>query len=213
MKVRISLLAVAAFWFGCTAAVAAQQADPPAPDHLTVTIDTQQTSAPISKYLYGGFIEHGGTLEHFAGDGMMVFFNDPVPQPDHAERAVRMAVAMREPFVDLASKWAKLGFELGFGVGIATGIFNAFLIRVLRLPSIVATLGTLSVLEGAALLLRAYPQGAINSDVASTLTSSVSFVPIAFVGVVRVRVTLKRGVYTLSSDARGNARARRIVVR
>ncbi|HXH97776.1 MAG TPA: ABC transporter permease [Gaiellaceae bacterium] len=70
------------------------------------------------------------------------------------------------------------------GVGIATGIFNAFLIRVLRLPSIVATLGTLSVLEGAALLLRAYPQGAINSDVASTLTSSVSFVPFAFVGVV-----------------------------
>jgi ribose/xylose/arabinose/galactoside ABC-type transport system permease subunit len=70
------------------------------------------------------------------------------------------------------------------GVGIATGVFNAFLIRVLRLPSIVATLGTLSVLEGAALLLRAYPQGAINSDVASTLTSSVSFVPLAFVGVV-----------------------------
>jgi adenylate cyclase len=66
-------------------------------------------------------IEHGGTLEHFAGDGMMVFFNDPVPQPDHAERAVRMAVAMREHFAELATKWAKLGFELGFGVGIATG--------------------------------------------------------------------------------------------
>jgi ribose transport system ATP-binding protein len=70
------------------------------------------------------------------------------------------------------------------GVGIATGVFNAFLIRVLRLPSIVATLGTLSVLEGASLLLRAYPQGAINGDLANTLTSSVSFVPLAFVGVV-----------------------------
>ena len=62
MKVRISLFAVAALWFGCSAGVAAQQADPPAPDHLTVSINTQQTSAPISKYLYGGFIEHGGTL-------------------------------------------------------------------------------------------------------------------------------------------------------
>jgi len=66
-------------------------------------------------------IEHGGTLEHFAGDGMMVFFNDPVPQPDHVERAVRMAVGMREMFGTLAAKWARLGFDLGFGVGIATG--------------------------------------------------------------------------------------------
>jgi adenylate cyclase len=66
-------------------------------------------------------VEHGGTLEHFAGDGMMVFFNDPVPQPDHVERAVRMAVAMREIFAGLAAKWARLGFDLGLGVGIATG--------------------------------------------------------------------------------------------
>jgi len=65
--------------------------------------------------------EYGGTLEHFAGDGMMIFFNDPVPQADHVERAVRMAVAMREEFADLAAKWARLGYELGFGVGIATG--------------------------------------------------------------------------------------------
>ena len=66
-------------------------------------------------------VEHGGTLEHFAGDGMMVFFNDPVPQPDHVERAVRMAVAMREMFAGMAAKWARLGYELGLGVGIATG--------------------------------------------------------------------------------------------
>jgi class 3 adenylate cyclase len=66
-------------------------------------------------------VEHGGTLEHFAGDGMMVFFNDPVPQPDHVARAVRMAIAMRERFATLAARWSKLGFELGLGVGIATG--------------------------------------------------------------------------------------------
>ena len=66
-------------------------------------------------------VEHGGTLEHFAGDGMMIFFNDPVPQPDHVARAVKMAVAMRAGFDALATKWAKLGFELGLGIGIATG--------------------------------------------------------------------------------------------
>jgi class 3 adenylate cyclase len=66
-------------------------------------------------------VGHGGTLEHFAGDGMMVFFNDPVPQADHVARAVRLAVAMRETFATLAARWAKLGFELGLGIGIATG--------------------------------------------------------------------------------------------
>jgi len=69
-------------------------------------------------------------------------------------------------------------------VGLATGVFNAFLIRVLRLPSIVATLGTLSVLEGASLLLRAYPTGPINTDVTGALTKSVGFMPVAFIGVV-----------------------------
>jgi class 3 adenylate cyclase len=66
-------------------------------------------------------VEHGGTLEHFAGDGIMIFFNDPVLQPDHVERAIRMAVAMRERFADLAVRWRKLGYELAFGVGIAVG--------------------------------------------------------------------------------------------
>jgi adenylate cyclase len=66
-------------------------------------------------------IEHGGTLEHFAGDGVMVFFNDPIAQEDHVERAVRMAVTMRERFGPLAAAWRKRGYELGFGVGIAVG--------------------------------------------------------------------------------------------
>jgi ribose transport system ATP-binding protein len=70
------------------------------------------------------------------------------------------------------------------GVGLATGLFNALLIQVLRLPSIIATLGTFSILEGASLLLRAYPAGPINTDVVSTLNEGVSFIPLAFVGVV-----------------------------
>ena len=51
----------------------------------------------------------------------MVFFNDPVPQAHHVERAVRMAVAMRERFADLAEGWHKRGYELNLGVGIAVG--------------------------------------------------------------------------------------------
>ncbi|HEY7525674.1 MAG TPA: response regulator [Candidatus Limnocylindria bacterium] len=64
---------------------------------------------------------HEGTLEHFAGDGVMVFFNDPISQQDHVERAVRMAVEMRDRFVALADAWQHRGYELGFGVGIAVG--------------------------------------------------------------------------------------------
>jgi adenylate cyclase len=62
-----------------------------------------------------------GTLERFAGDGLMVFFNDPLPCPDPAARAVRMAAAMRERTRELSLVWRKLGHELGFGVGIASG--------------------------------------------------------------------------------------------
>jgi adenylate cyclase len=62
-----------------------------------------------------------GTLERFAGDGLMVLFNDPMPCPDPCERGVKMAVQMRERVFDLAGKWKKLGHDLGFGVGIAHG--------------------------------------------------------------------------------------------
>jgi ribose transport system ATP-binding protein len=84
------------------------------------------------------------------------------------------------------------------GVGVATGIFNALLIRVFRLPSIIATLGTLSVLEGASLLLRSYPTGAINTDVTSTLTDGFSFVPLAFVGVVVLALAADAWLYRSS---------------
>lgn len=66
-------------------------------------------------------VEHQGTLEHFAGDGMMVFFNDPAPVQDHELAAVRMAITMRERFDAMAVAWRKKGYDLGFGVGIAVG--------------------------------------------------------------------------------------------
>jgi len=63
-----------------------------------------------------------GTLDQFSGDGIMVFFNDPVPCPDPAERAVRMAIAMREAAGELIASWRRRrGRVLGFGVGIAQG--------------------------------------------------------------------------------------------
>ncbi len=66
-------------------------------------------------------LAHDGTLERFTGDGMMIFFNDPVPVPNPAERALRMAVAMRDRVVELIGKWRKRGYDLDFGVGIAQG--------------------------------------------------------------------------------------------
>jgi class 3 adenylate cyclase len=66
-------------------------------------------------------LEHEGTLERFTGDGMMIFFNDPLPVPDPAFRAVRMAVAMRDALTKLCGEWHRLGYELGLGVGIAQG--------------------------------------------------------------------------------------------
>jgi class 3 adenylate cyclase len=62
-----------------------------------------------------------GTLEHFEGDGMMVFFNDPLPCPDPPGRAVQMAVAMRERAAGLRAMWQKRGHRLGLGMGIAMG--------------------------------------------------------------------------------------------
>jgi adenylate cyclase len=65
--------------------------------------------------------EAEGTLERFTGDGVMVFFNDPVEQEDHVPRAVRMALGLRGDVAALAVGWRSLGHRLGFGVGIATG--------------------------------------------------------------------------------------------
>ncbi len=66
-------------------------------------------------------LEHEGTLERFAGDGMMIFFNDPVPVPDAAERAVRMSLAIRERIGTIGEEWATRGYALSLGIGIAQG--------------------------------------------------------------------------------------------
>jgi signal transduction histidine kinase/class 3 adenylate cyclase/CheY-like chemotaxis protein len=66
-------------------------------------------------------VEFEGTLERFTGDGMMVFFNDPVPVPDPASRALRMAVAMRARVSELSVEWRRRDYDLDFGVGIAQG--------------------------------------------------------------------------------------------
>jgi len=65
--------------------------------------------------------EFGGTLEHFAGDGVMIFFNDPIEVDKPAERAIRMALALQRAFNPIAEAWLKLGHEVGLGIGIAQG--------------------------------------------------------------------------------------------
>jgi adenylate cyclase len=64
---------------------------------------------------------HQGTLERFSGDGIMVFFNDPVPCADHCDRAVRLGADICDRVTALAHTWQKRGFKLGVGVGIAAG--------------------------------------------------------------------------------------------
>jgi class 3 adenylate cyclase len=66
-------------------------------------------------------LAHEGTLEHFAGDGLMVFFNDPVPVANHELQAARLAIAMRERIGECAVGWRKRGYDLALGAGIAVG--------------------------------------------------------------------------------------------
>jgi signal transduction histidine kinase/class 3 adenylate cyclase len=65
--------------------------------------------------------DHQGVIEHFSGDAIMIFLNDPVPVPNHAEQAVRMAIAMRNRIGQLKKRWGKRAFDLGAGIGVATG--------------------------------------------------------------------------------------------
>ena len=66
-------------------------------------------------------LAHEGTVERFAGDAIMIFFNDPVPVSNPAERAVRMAVAVRDCIQELSVAWRKRGHQLGIGLGVAQG--------------------------------------------------------------------------------------------
>ncbi|HEV8539887.1 MAG TPA: adenylate/guanylate cyclase domain-containing protein, partial [Nitrospiraceae bacterium] len=65
--------------------------------------------------------DHHGMIERFSGDAIMIFFNDPIPAPNHAEQAVRLAIAMRDRIEQLARKWSERGIDLGAGIGVATG--------------------------------------------------------------------------------------------
>ena len=88
------------------------------------TVEPEELSAVLADYYRAlGDIVHRfeGTLERFAGDGMMIFFNDPLLCDDAPQRAVRMAVAMRNRVSELIERWAEHGHDLGFGVGIAQG--------------------------------------------------------------------------------------------
>jgi adenylate cyclase len=66
-------------------------------------------------------IKYGGTLERYAGDGVMVVFNDPVPVDNPALQAVLMALEVREAIGALTETWGRLGHDIGFGIGIAHG--------------------------------------------------------------------------------------------
>ena len=66
-------------------------------------------------------LAHEGTLERFTGDGMMIFFNDPVEIPEPEYRAIRLALAMRDTSDGLRQHWEREGWDLGFGVGIDCG--------------------------------------------------------------------------------------------
>ena len=66
-------------------------------------------------------LEHEGTLERFTGDGLMIFFNDPVAVSDHTKRALRMALAMSERVNEMSTIWRKHGYDLSLGIGIAQG--------------------------------------------------------------------------------------------
>jgi class 3 adenylate cyclase/CheY-like chemotaxis protein len=88
------------------------------------TVEPEDVMLVLSEYhaALGELIHRfEGTLERFTGDGLMVFFNDPLPCLDAPARAVRMAVAMRESVAELAVGWRRREYDLAFGVGIAQG--------------------------------------------------------------------------------------------
>lgn len=88
------------------------------------TAEPEEVIAVLGEYhaCLGALIaRYEGTLERFMGDGLLVVFNDPLACVDHTERAVRMALDMRDAIADCVTRWRRLGHSLGFGVGIARG--------------------------------------------------------------------------------------------
>jgi class 3 adenylate cyclase len=91
---------------------------------FTETAEPEEVMSVLREYhaeLGRAIMAHDGTIEHFAGDGVMILFNAPVPVEDHELQAIRMTLDMRDSMAMLAQKWKKRGHALGFGVGIAGG--------------------------------------------------------------------------------------------
>ena len=91
---------------------------------FTDSAEPEEVMAVISEFnaAMGPLVaEHEGTVPHFTGDGMLIFFNDPIEVPDPCPRAARMALAMQARFVPLSERWRRLGHELQLGIGIARG--------------------------------------------------------------------------------------------
>jgi class 3 adenylate cyclase len=91
---------------------------------FTETAEPEEVMRVLNDYheTLGALIDrYEATLERFAGDGMLILFNDPLPCENHTERAVRLALDMRDGIKARAAAWRKRGHELGFGIGIACG--------------------------------------------------------------------------------------------
>ncbi len=91
---------------------------------FTQTAEPEELFEVLGDYFaaVGGLIpEYQGTLEHFQGDGLMVFFNDPIPVENHELNAIQLALAAQDRLHELAAGWRKRGIELGLGIGIAAG--------------------------------------------------------------------------------------------
>jgi class 3 adenylate cyclase len=91
---------------------------------FTETAEPEEVMSVLREYhaeLGRAIVAYDGTIEHFAGDGVMILFNDPVPIEHHEMQAIRMALLMRDSVAALVHGWKKRGYALGFGVGIAGG--------------------------------------------------------------------------------------------
>ena len=91
---------------------------------FTDTAEPEEVEAVLRDYqsAMGAIVtEHDGTLDRFAGDGILIFFNDPLPVPDPGKRAAAMALAMQSGFMTLRNRWLKQGFDLALGIGITQG--------------------------------------------------------------------------------------------